>query len=438
VLLAGTLTLAQPAAATTSPAQGSNGGKRTVTRAYVLQGPEHFDAHGRLTTDVRGDDVLERLADEAEPSADVQSMGATAAPRIALAHGAEYGTSSELVAQAPDDITVEECRERSDVSARPQGWIKNHFSYCQLSAVVGVEQRCVWLFCQTVGAFSARVTLMGYAYNGLRNVDWTVHIDELASFGSANGGQFTYEIDCAGSPDDDSCLPASHEVTRSVQQWRADGDADLLFFSEAEPSSPAYGEQIDTGVFQVEGALRFPSGTARASNGPQTSVRFDSAWYLPQRQGSIFDRVTPWLSYSKSDAAVDESAHHIEDAQQYPESTYPRVAGKQIPGASAEHPLHRLFHDTTRRRQNRETFAVPVCEQQWPGYAELSQDCDEYPFASTYEGAARHLYEDVPYGWFSVRPVLFSDNQTAGSRLGTWYGADRILDGDAYYVRIVP
>lgn len=413
-------------AGTASPAAAaSNDGSRMVTRAYVVQGPQHFDGRGRLTTDLREEGALERLE-------------ARSARRAAVAKKARYGTASANVAQQPDDITVEECRERAELSTRPQGWIKNHYSYCQLSAVVAVEQRCWWRFCRTVGFFSARVTLLGFAYNGLRNADWKVTIDEEVSTGSANGGRFTFEIDCAGSPDDDSCLPASHDVTRSVQEWRRNGEADLLFFSSAEPSSPAWGEQIDTGVFQVEGAFRFPSGTARASNGPETSVRFDSAWYLPQKQGSIFDRVTPWLSYSKSDPAVNESAHHIEDAQDHPESTYPRVGGKRIPGASADNPLHRLFHDTTRRRQNREGDAVPVCQEQWPGYAELSQDCDEYPFSTTYEGAARHLYEeDVPYGWFSVRPVLFSDNQTAGSRLGTWYGADRILDGDAFYVKIV-
>jgi hypothetical protein len=165
-------------------------------------------------------------------------------------------------------------------------------------------------------------------------------------------------------------------------------------------------------------------------------VRFDSAWYLPQKQGSIFNRVTPWIAYSTNDPEVNQSAHHIQDAQRHPETTYPRVAGKHIPGASADDPLHRLYRDRTRRRQNRESFAGPVCEQQWPGSPEPSQDCDEYRFSSTYEGAARHLYQDVPYGWFSVRPILFSDNQTAGRRLGTWYGADRILDGDAFYVRI--
>jgi Deoxyribonuclease NucA/NucB len=421
----------------TSQASAADDAPRTQAKAYVVSGPQYFNSEGRLKTDkLRSQATLERLAAKARGDGGVKPMTANAARRAAVAQNAEYGTPSANVARAPDDITVEECRDRYELSGRSQGWIKNHFSYCQLGAVVAVEQRCWWRFCQTIGFFGARVTLMGYAYNGLRNVDWTAHIDQVTAYGTAAAGAFTYEIDCAGSPNDDSCLPGGHEVTRTVAQWRADGEADLLFFSDAEPSSPAQGEQIDTGVFQVEGEFRFPSGTARAANGPETSVRFDSAWYLPQQQGSIFDRVTPWIGYSVNDPAVNQSAHHIRDAQRQPGSTYPRVAGKQIPGASAENPLHRLYHDTTRRRQNREGFAVPVCEQQWPGYPELSQDCDEYPFASTYEGAARHLYEDVPYGWFSVRPILFSDNQTAGSRLGTWYGADRILDGDAYYVRI--
>jgi Deoxyribonuclease NucA/NucB len=429
------LPLAALIVGTASPAQAASEQPRTVTRAFMIQGPQHFDRHGRLTTDLRDKATVERLvARAARRGEGVRPMAERAAER--LARDAEYGTSSAAVAEY-DDITVEECRERAEDSGDADGWIKNHFSYCQLGAMVAVQQRC-WLFiCRTKGTFSARVTLLGHAYNGLRNVDWKVTIDQIAAFGSANGARLTFKIDCDGEPNDDSCLPGSDEVTRSVQGWRRDGEADLLFFSPAEPSSPSQGEQIDKGVFRAGGVFRFPDGMTHVSGGPETSARFDSAWYLPRQQGSIFDRVTPFITYSKSDPAVNESAHHIEDAQDHPESTYPRVEGKRIPGASAGDPLHRLFHDTTRRRQNREGFAVPVCDQQWPGYAEFSQDCDEYPFASTYEGAARHLYQEVPYGWFSVRPVLFSDNQLAGSRLGTWYGADRILDGDAFYVEIV-
>jgi hypothetical protein len=50
----------------------------------------------------------------------------------------------------------------------------------------------------------------------------------------------------------------------------------------------------------------------------------------------------------------------------------------------------------------------------------------------------RSRYDATPYGMFSVRPINAPDNQLAGSRLGVWYGDDRILDSDGFFVRISP
>ncbi|GLY77354.1 NucA/NucB deoxyribonuclease domain-containing protein [Actinoallomurus iriomotensis] len=58
-------------------------------------------------------------------------------------------------------------------------------------------------------------------------------------------------------------------------------------------------------------------------------------------------------------------------------------------------------------------------------------DCDEYPFASTYQGAAR------AHGNFSVMIVPDGDNRSSGSRLGNWYATDRVLDGDPFYINVV-
>lgn len=54
--------------------------------------------------------------------------------------------------------------------------------------------------------------------------------------------------------------------------------------------------------------------------------------------------------------------------------------------------------------------------------------CDEFPFASTREGAGKGD------GNFSVRYVPGVENEQAGRELGTWYGTDRILHGDAYMI----
>ncbi len=62
--------------------------------------------------------------------------------------------------------------------------------------------------------------------------------------------------------------------------------------------------------------------------------------------------------------------------------------------------------------------------------------CDEYPFASTEEGAARPgalLGVD-----FSVREVPLSQNRSQGGVLGRFYRRNRVLDGDSFWVRVGP
>ncbi|MFD7499016.1 NucA/NucB deoxyribonuclease domain-containing protein [Streptomyces sp. NPDC059832] len=55
-------------------------------------------------------------------------------------------------------------------------------------------------------------------------------------------------------------------------------------------------------------------------------------------------------------------------------------------------------------------------------------DCDEYPFAASKEGG------NPARG--STRIISAGDNRSAGARLGGFYKAQRVLNGDGYYVRI--
>lgn len=66
-------------------------------------------------------------------------------------------------------------------------------------------------------------------------------------------------------------------------------------------------------------------------------------------------------------------------------------------------------------------------------------DCDEFPFATTYGGAAQHACDaTAPADKFSAKMIDSAENQTGGSQLGVYYGYDRIIDGsvDAFYVEI--
>ncbi|MFF2641761.1 NucA/NucB deoxyribonuclease domain-containing protein [Streptomyces niveus] len=73
----------------------------------------------------------------------------------------------------------------------------------------------------------------------------------------------------------------------------------------------------------------------------------------------------------------------------------------------------------------------------------LDEQCDEYPFASTLEGAGSPDWD------FSVRAVPKGNNQSAGGTLLSYYNADRVLAWDAslpepdvtndmFWVEIVP
>ncbi|WP_417553883.1 NucA/NucB deoxyribonuclease domain-containing protein [Microbispora sp. NBC_01189] len=79
--------------------------------------------------------------------------------------------------------------------------------------------------------------------------------------------------------------------------------------------------------------------------------------------------------------------------------------------------------------QNR-NVAIPTCRNQIRRYTS-PDSCDEFPFASTYQGASR---AGISY---SVDLIDVKDNCTSGSRLGAWYQRNRILDDDPFWVDVI-
>ncbi|TXS49072.1 hypothetical protein EAO77_29140 [Streptomyces sp. t39] len=79
--------------------------------------------------------------------------------------------------------------------------------------------------------------------------------------------------------------------------------------------------------------------------------------------------------------------------------------------------------------------AVAALGYAWGG----TRECDEYPFATTHEGAAQadHDSEAKPFK-FSVLPVAKADNGAAGGLLLGFCAKNRLVDGldDGYMVKI--
>ncbi|MGW6455110.1 NucA/NucB deoxyribonuclease domain-containing protein [Streptomyces sp. NPDC055078] len=168
--------------------------------------------------------------------------------------------------------------------------------------------------------------------------------------------------------------------------------------------------------------------------------RWDAASYLPNARGQAGKPATKgsaafsyigFLKYSSKAGAKEKAvADHIKTAFKNPSSTKPVNADKDIPGATPERALTRLFHNKKRSARNR-AAAVRTCIQYWgKDYAKGGKECDEFPFASTYQGAAQKKDEpSAPANNFSALPIPKTENAAGGTMLALFYDQERILDG---------
>ncbi|WP_229854115.1 NucA/NucB deoxyribonuclease domain-containing protein [Streptomyces filipinensis] len=74
--------------------------------------------------------------------------------------------------------------------------------------------------------------------------------------------------------------------------------------------------------------------------------------------------------------------------------------------------------------------SISECRKVWGDYSGSGLQCDEYPFASTREGSTKGDNR------FSVRLIDGTDNRKGGERLDQMYTLNRLLDDDAFCMRI--
>lgn len=164
-----------------------------------------------------------------------------------------------------------------------------------------------------------------------------------------------------------------------------------------------------------------PAGGRAARSETQffDEVRCDAVAYIVSA-GCAYWRQPGYFKLAVSDSTVDSSARFIRDAQiKLP--THPGVLGWV--GLNRAAPL---TIDANRKA------VEPACKAlkgNIQGY-----DCDEYPFASTNQGAASGT-QGVNWQIALVDP---SDNQKAGALLSGFYARNRMWYGDHFYVQISP
>jgi hypothetical protein len=197
-------------------------------------------------------------------------------------------------------------------------------------------------------------------------------------------------------------------------------------------------------IYEPQIGIKPPPGyTLNGAGGKlfMLAPRWDKATYVTRDGGAAAFSYLGTLTYNSKTGAPEKAvANHIKAAYANPGSTKPSNSAKNIPGQNAQAPLTRLYHDTDRRKKNR-AAAIRTCEQHWgPNYSQNNTyQCDEFPFATTYQGAAQSQFETAaPKNNYSAMPLPKADNRDAGILLGQFLTKNRILDGsdDGFLVQI--
>lgn len=261
-----------------------------------------------------------------------------------------------------------------------------------------------------------------------------------------------------------------------------------IAFNWAAPQAP----QKDVLTFQLffhrfefapQGASFVHTGSGEASyfspglDAYGILVRCDRFVAHPQTRGCVFPQAAAVLTQKLLGGGVDENSAHIVEAQGRGapgrfamKAGFRAIADDSVRGGSYE--LRRTqfqrMRDANRAascdRSNSVINLAPRASASCPNGRAGGCQCDEYPFASTYEGAWSVLadlpVQEVPVT-ASAKFILGPQNEKAGTDLGLFYHRQRVIDtstptgqtgtlqdptvefnrdygGDPFWVRITP
>ncbi|CAG6391160.1 FG-GAP-like repeat-containing protein [Streptomyces cocklensis] len=318
-------------------------------------------------------------------------------------------------------------------SGQPGGHTIDHLTYCQAARVSAEYQvydpeTDVYT---TIGGDIFDLDTVGTTVSSQRSVVFQTRLSNFTPYGENIAEVPLYiSIDCLPRFGE-TCTPSTpKQRTDTIASWMADGNTSVSF------SSPVTGnttgdDKLSWYDFHTRIGL---VGGYKEATVPGEGFRCDSASYVGS-QGCVFDSVTEVWNLTM-DNSVKETSAHIWKAQTYPSLTLPLSSdgsAKSIPGSPASgRPLSRVKSSDPIYGRNRGA-AQRACRRYWGGNysANNTYQCDEYPFASTYQGGSNGPNS------FSVQVVTADDNTTAGNRLGGFYKDQRIIDSDPFYVQVV-
>ncbi|WIV52929.1 NucA/NucB deoxyribonuclease domain-containing protein [Amycolatopsis nalaikhensis] len=353
--------------------------------------------------------------------------------------------------QAYTPVTWEECAGHTYDNEENSYWYRDKFNFCRFEAFKVTYRELQNGTLVEVGHTNFVLGLKATAVDRQNAVSFDMRMGNFADDGKTyKEWPLSIQLSCdnADPSRTSTCTePNGPTVYRnSVAFWQAAAGTDFSFtktMTTTATSDTTYKAEmrgfLAAGLFIV---LESPIEGPETTSSPSVLMRCDSAAYVTGSK-CVAPDATSVLRFSASDPTLSESAQLIRDAQTDITLTKPGIAGKRVPGVLNGAPLHRLYsaYDFNNDIKASRRRVPKTCRLYWgPKYTVDSngnaRQCDEYPFATTYENAARVKTSTVFD--YAVRAIKKEHNETAGRIYGTWLGYDHILDGDPFYVEIVP
>lgn len=354
---------------------------------------------------------------------------------------ATAGRSKFTAASEPDVpdlftyLTVDQCRDLGtnsywDHTTTGVGRIYNHYQWCAWSLLKLQIKETINGREYVTGELTYRQTVIGWGSKSANEVLVRVYIDQV---NADNGGkltpgnasltvntscEFVYNpTSCSASPSAGQTATFLDFANGKVLEFRMtvglptsttdnpDRKVGLnlnVHFLATNTVQP--GKVVDFGTLRP--VVRCDGSIRGGFNGP----------------ACIFGGVVPSWWLNRADPETGEVAQHVYDALNNPNSTMPPdPSGNKIIPYNLTRTVDGNLNAAQRSR------AVYQCSKWFP--KQPDESCDEYPFASTYEGT----FND-PETNYSVRYINATHNSTEGNKRGVWYYYDRILELDGFRV----
>ncbi|MCC5575436.1 DNRLRE domain-containing protein [Microtetraspora sp. AC03309] len=364
----------------------------------------------------------------------------------------------------PENITSwSECTNNPEWAKSVRGWLKNRFNWCQIVDVVAHQWVKRGPVKKKIG--DAFLTYYVRVETELNRREFTIYqkFQPGFSLGTLFDAQFEWDLAYDSDSGDAvrTCAPAEGYgvLKRPLYSWGLgydghDWDASVRFKSThlAAPNG------IEQCSIQPYVKVTSSTGTRKmARKGSEIFVRCDKSaaikfGYNKLGGGCVTLMGMPSLDLGRNDTnqhgeTWPEQFDHLYKALIFHNGAYPVPGGsnfpglppltvKNLPGLTSEHPLSRMTNGDKRDEQQEESSRICRTEisKTWPGsiklYGDKALNCDEFPFASTYQGS---LNANPSYN-FSVRLINARQNQRFGNSLKAWYYNNRIIDGDMFTI----